>query len=114
MCLKKSIYQGARTQTVAIGDLNSDGKLDVATANAGHVDYTGSVSVLLQSTTPGVFLIAKNLSGISQPLSVAIDDANNDGLNDLAITDGRGYSQISKQCISRQFPACCFGRQLMV
>jgi len=83
-----SYKTGARTSAVAISDLNGDGKFDLAAANAGHIDDTGSVSILLQSTTPGVFLSAKNLTGISQPLSVAISDVNKDGLNDLAIADG--------------------------
>jgi hypothetical protein len=76
-------YQtGPRSQEVAIGDLNDDGTPDLAVANS-----EGSVSVLLQSATPGVFLRRSNLNA-GQPLGVVIADLNEDGLNDIAVADG--------------------------
>jgi hypothetical protein len=74
-------YQtGSGSGDVAVGDLNDDGKPDLAVANEG------SLSVLLQSATPGVFLPRENLDA-GQPLGVAIEDLDEDGLNDLAIAD---------------------------
>jgi hypothetical protein len=80
---------GARSQDVAIGDLNGDGKPDLVVANAGALSTTGSVSVLLQDPgRPGVFLPAVNYAGVLQPLSVAIADLNGDGKPDIAVADG--------------------------
>lgn len=80
---------GARSQDVAIGDLNGDGKPDLVVANAGRLSTTGSVSVLLQdSGRPGFFLPAVNYAGVLQPLSVAIADLNGDGKPDIAVADG--------------------------
>jgi len=72
---------GSGSQDVAVGDLNDDGKPDLVVANED------SVSVLLQSATPGVFLPRTNLDA-GQPLGVAIADLDEDGLNDIAVADG--------------------------
>lgn len=77
----------ARSQDVAVGDLNNDRLLDIAVANAGHLNDTGSISILLQGSTPGVFLGADNITGINQPLALAIGDLNDDGFNDIAVAD---------------------------
>ncbi|RQR23996.1 VCBS repeat-containing protein [Burkholderia sp. Bp9143] len=79
---------GARSQDVAIGDLDGDGKPDLVVANAGRLSTTGSVSVLLQDPgRPGSFLPAVNYAGVLQPLSVAIADLNGDGKPDIAVAD---------------------------
>lgn len=78
---------GARSQDVAVGDLNHDNLADIAVANAGRVGDTGSISILIQGSPAGVFLAAKNIAGISQPLALAIDDIDNDGFNDIAVAD---------------------------
>lgn len=75
-------YQtGPRSEDVAIGDLNDDGTPDLAVANSG-----GSISVLLQSGTPGVLLPRDNLDA-GTPSGVAIADLDEDGLNDIAVAD---------------------------
>ena len=80
---------GHRSWSVAVGDLNEDGKPDLAVANGGSFSNTGgSVSVLFQNpTTPGTFLAAVNHLGTSGPTGVAIADLNEDSLPDIALAD---------------------------
>jgi hypothetical protein len=77
-------YQtGSGSYDVAIGDLNNDGKPDLAVVNES------SISVLLQSAIPGVFLSSNNLKAHT-PWRAAIADLNQDGLNDLAVAEYNG------------------------
>ena len=82
--------------SIAIGDLNGDGKLDIVTTNSiasasGVGDST--VSVLLQDpATSGQFLAATNYPTGKNPLSVVIGDLNSDGKPDLAVADSEGIS----------------------
>jgi len=79
---------GARSQSVAVGDLNGDRNVDVAVANAGGLGNAGSVSILLQNPGGlGTFRPAVNQIGTSQPLGVAIADLNGDSFSDIAVAD---------------------------
>jgi FG-GAP-like repeat/FG-GAP repeat/PASTA domain len=70
---------GSRPGSVAIGDLNGDGKLDLATANG----WDDSISVLINNGDGS--LLAKHDYGTGPtPTSVAIVDLNGDGKRDLA------------------------------
>src|SRR5262249_4517674 len=63
-----------RAQSVAIGDLNGDGRLDLAVANGGH-----SISVLLGQAGGGFLtLTPRALSSLNNPSSVALGDLNGD------------------------------------
>ena len=77
-----SFPAGASPSSVAIGDLNNDGKPDLAVANAD----SGSVSVLLGSGA-GSFGAVKSFPVGTGPSSVAIGDLNNSGGADLAVTN---------------------------
>lgn len=79
---------GERSWSVSVGDLNGDGKADLAVANAGGLGNTGSVSVFFQNSgTPGTFLPPVNRPGASGPTGVAIADLNGDSLLDIALAD---------------------------
>ncbi|MEA3212589.1 MAG: large repetitive protein [Chthoniobacter sp.] len=67
--------------TVAIGDLNGDGRLDIVTANPSN----GNVSVLLNSPT-AAFLPAQHISVGSLPTGLSIGEINGDGRPDLVVT----------------------------
>src|SRR6266542_3448160 len=71
--------------SVAIGDVNGDGKQDLAVANSGRL---GSVSVLLNAGD-GRFAGRRDYRTGYSPESVAIGDLNGDGKQDLA-TASRG------------------------
>ena len=69
---------GAGPHGVAVGDLNSDGKLDLAVADYG----SNTVSALLGNGTGGFGAKTDFATGI-EPSSVAVGDFNKDGVLDL-------------------------------
>ena len=79
---------GTHPVSVAVGDFNGDGKLDLAAANAGSYPYytNGSVSVLLGDGN-GTFQTATNFKAGTYPSSVAVGDFNGDGKLDLAVAN---------------------------
>jgi len=78
-----SFDTGSNPQSVAIGDLNGDGKPDLVTANAGS--GSGTVSVLL-GNGDGSFAPKTDFGTGNYPQSVAIGDLNGDGKPDLVTT----------------------------
>jgi uncharacterized protein (DUF2141 family) len=77
----RTLTTGTNPSSVAIGDLNGDGRLDLAVANAG----SNTVSVLL-GNGDGSFQQTQYATG-TNPESVAIGDLNGDGRLDLAIAN---------------------------
>jgi hypothetical protein len=72
---------GYHASSVALGDVNGDGKLDIVVAN----NYSNDVSVLLGNGN-GTFQAAVSyLSGGYYPNAVAIADVNGDGYQDLIV-----------------------------
>jgi hypothetical protein len=73
---------GSNPTSVAVGDFNGDGKLDLAVANA----ESNTVSILLGDGT-GNFTLASSPAAGSEPCSVVVGDFNGDGKLDLAVAN---------------------------
>src|SRR6266404_5875259 len=80
---KTDLDTGINPNSVAVGDFNGDGKLDLAVANG----QGASVSILLGTGT-GSFESNTDFGTGSGPDSVAVGDFNGDGKLDLAVTNG--------------------------
>lgn len=78
---------GATPETVAVGDFNNDGILDLAVPNNGD----NTVSVLL-GVGNGTFHAAVNYPVGQGPSGVAVGDFNQDGNADLAVVNSSGGS----------------------
>src|SRR5262249_23166814 len=78
---------GAAPKSVAIGDVNGDGKPDLAVANTGTTSQPGSnVSVLLGNGDGSCHAQTTFLTG-TKPHSIALGDMNGDGKPDLAVAN---------------------------
>jgi hypothetical protein len=73
---------GSFPSSVAVGDFNGDGALDLAVANG----YSRNVSVLL-GNEDGTFQAARNFGAGLNPHSVAVGDFNGDGALDLGVAN---------------------------
>ena len=84
------VTSGYNPYSVAIADLNGDGKLDVVVANESQSknDPEGSISVML-GKGDGTFHAAVNYSsGGEGAYSISVADVNGDGKLDLVVANG--------------------------
>ena len=85
--LKQDVATGSGPRAVAVGDVNGDGKPDVAVANAG----ANTVSVLVNTTAPGAtstsFAPKQDFATGTNPVSITLADLNSDGKLDIAVTN---------------------------
>ena len=86
--------------TVAIGDLNGDGKLDFAVANAN----IGYMSVLFGNGN-GTFQAAVNYTTDGFPAGVAMGDLNGDGKLDIVAVGSSGTANVFINNGNGTFPA---------
>src|SRR5439155_4548775 len=91
----RTFQAGSYPFFVAVGEVNSDGKLDVVTANA----YSDNVSVLL-GRGDGTFQTAVNYNSGRYPQFVAIGDFNGDGKSDLAVANTGSYPNFTDGSVS--------------
>jgi len=79
---KRDYETGDTPRSVALGDLNGDGKPDIVTANFS----SNTVSVLLGNGN-GTFAAKRDYETGRNPRSVALGDLNGDGKPDMAVTN---------------------------
>jgi hypothetical protein len=97
---------GGAPISVAMADVNGDGKSDLITVNAAD----NTVSVLLNTTTPGAttatFATQQTFATGAEPYTVTTADINGDGRPDLIVTnDGSGPATRCQCCSIPLLPA---------
>ena len=83
---------GQGPETLAVGDFNGDGKMDVVVGNTNSQSNT--VSVLL-GKADGTFAPAVDYAVVASPISVAVGDFNGDGKLDIVAACGSSDAQVS-------------------
>ena len=85
----RNFASGIDPSSVAVGDFNGDGRQDLAVSNAAVVGgVVGSVSVLF-GDGDGAFEAARTFATGTNPVFVAVEDFNGDGVLDLVVANSR-------------------------
>ncbi|HLM75322.1 MAG TPA: VCBS repeat-containing protein, partial [Polyangiaceae bacterium] len=85
---------GYTPASVTVGDMNGDGKLDLAVPNTNG----NTVSVLL-GKGDGTFASQLPYPSVALARSSVVEDLNGDGKLDLAIAGGLGVSVLLSHCL---------------
>jgi len=86
--------------SVAIGDLNGDGKPDLAVANGGAYPWFGNTVSILLGNGNGTFAGDAQFGTGRNPRSVAIGDLNGDGKPDLVTANSGAYPSSGPSTVS--------------
>jgi hypothetical protein len=81
---------GQNPAAIAIGEINGDGKPDIAIANS----TSKTISVFENSSQPGAntFVLTKSHNTITTPTSISIGDLDQDNIPELIYTSSTGYN----------------------
>ena len=84
-----SYYSGRNVHGLACGDLNNDSLIDIAVSHWHYLE--DSINVFYQ-VEDGSFRAKSYYKKVSVENELIIEDMNNDGLNDLVLSNGRAVS----------------------
>ena len=89
---RANVPAGISPYSVSIGDLDGDGKPDLAVANSGYffngTDYVSTVSIIKNTSVNGALSFVAKTDFITgwRPQSISIGDLDGDGKPDLALS----------------------------
>jgi hypothetical protein len=111
----QSYSTDSQPASIAVGDFNGDGILDVVTSNLGDLSATsGSVSIL-QGNGDGSFETNVDYFTGFAPLSVLVSDFNRDGRLDVAVGDqGSQVSVLLQTLVDISRPSVAFPTAILV
>ncbi len=87
---QQALFSGKTPSSIVIGDINNDGKPDLAVTNLGN----NTVSIMLGNGNGTFNFVLQSVTTASGPISVTLGDLNADGIPDLAVGNN-GSSTVS-------------------